>query len=473
MFALVLIYSYIVKILTLILGFLKIGNGTTWPGLFFEKCFPSAVELLVDKNCKIILISGTNGKTTTRSMLVKIYEDQGIKVCSNRGGANILRGVASALLSNLDLFGRPNANNLILEVEEATMPIITKYIKPTKIILTNIFRDQMDAYGEIDTTLKYFIETLDNLQNKNFDLVINKDDAKLLTILNQLRPNINLIGYGISDQNAVLPDYEMSDTIQNIEFITEFAANNITGKNLESHFDIHLDHKNANLEKASLYPVKTQLLGVYNIYNLLAAFAASFDDFGIRIIDSLESVTPVFGRGEKVQLPNGSQVIMLLVKNPAGMNQVFELIKSNFEFNNLGINFLLNDNIADGRDVSWLWDCNFEDLINFTNNKLESESDPSVIQNLVKNPPLNDSEVIKYRTSGTRGLDMLLRLETAGAKVTLEGNLTNISDLVSALINNQNFPKIELVLATYTAMLEFRSELSKFVKLGGINEKGN
>ncbi len=440
--------------MTIILKFLKVGNGTTWPGLFFEKLFPSAVSCLVNKECKIIMISGTNGKTTTRSMLVKIYEDRGVLVCTNRGGANIFRGVASALLSNLNMLGQPKSKNIILEVEEATMPILTKYIKPNKVILTNIFRDQMDAYGEIDTTLKYFIETFNNLNSTNFDLIINKDDAKLLTILNQPRQNINLIGYGINDTNAILPDYEMSDIKQNIEFTTECIANNIVGKNLESYFDIVLYHKNANQEKSSTFSIKTELLGVYNIYNILAAFVTTFDDFGTRIVDSLEGVKPVFGRGEKVLLPNGSQIIMLLVKNPAGMNQVFELIKTNFEAKGLSLNFLINDNIADGRDVSWLWDCNFEDLIN----NLDFEK---------------TSSSVCFQTSGSRGLDMLLRLETAGAEVKLSDNFTNISDLVSDFVNKTNTSETQLVLATYTAMLEFRFELGKFVKLGGINAKGN
>ncbi len=467
MFFLVLVYSYFVRVLTNVLRFLKVGNGTTWSGLIFEKYCPSAISLLANKGSKIILISGTNGKTTTRSMLVKIYEDQGIKVCTNRGGANIFRGVAAALLSNLTLAGQPNAQNIILEVEEATMPILTRFITPNKIILTNIFRDQMDAYGEINTTLEYFSRALNNLKNTNFDLIINKDDSKLLSILNKKRPNINLVGYGINDKNVILPDYELSENIFDIGFQKSFVANNINSKSLEVNFDIKKnisesvnlyvkeDFKDLNsnikgeIESAQTFAVKTSLLGVYNIYNILAAFATSYDDFGTRIIDSLESVPPVFGRGEKVMLPNGSQIIMLLVKNPAGMNQVFDLIKTNFESRDIGLNFLINDNIADGRDVSWLWDCNFEDLV----------------------PNLDKSAVVK--TSGTRGLDMLLRLETAGADVSLQNNFDKIARLVKNLIEKENPQKIELVLATYTAMLEFRSELGKFVELGGISEKGN
>jgi lipid II isoglutaminyl synthase (glutamine-hydrolysing) len=468
MFPLVLLYSYFVRILIIVLRVLKVGNGTTWPGLFFEKWFPSAVRFLVDKDCKITLISGTNGKTTTRSMIVKILEDQNMEVCTNRGGANIFRGVAAALLSNLSLNGQPKSKNIILEVEEATMPILTKFIQPNKIILTNIFRDQMDAYGEIDTTLQYFTNTLDNLHNTFFDLIINKDDFKLLSILNKRRPNINLVGYGIEDKNLVLPDYEMSDNDSTVDFQHSFVAKNITSKNLQLCFEIvelntgsfvikdksefstadfFADGSSSDNAQTSL--VTTSLLGNYNIYNNLAAFATTFEDYGAGIIDSLANVPPVFGRGEKVLLPNGSQVIMFLVKNPAGMNQVFDLIKTNFDNENLSLNFLINDNIADGRDVSWLWDCNFEDLV----------------------ANLNNSVILQ--TSGTRGLDMLLRLETAGANVTLEDNFDSIQELVKSLSQIENPKKVQLVLATYTVMLEFRSELGKIVELQGIGGKGN
>jgi lipid II isoglutaminyl synthase (glutamine-hydrolysing) len=486
MFLLVLVYSYFVRVLIVILRALKIGNGTTWPGLFFEKWFPSAVRFLVNNDCKITLISGTNGKTTTRSMIVKILEDQNIEVCTNRGGANIFRGVAAALLSNLSIYGQPRAKNIILEVEEATMPILTKFIKPNKIILTNIFRDQMDAYGEIDTTLQYFTQALDNLQNTHFDLIINKDDLKLLSILNKKRPNINLIGYGIDDTNAILPDYEFSENSLNIEFQKSFEARNVISKNFEVCFEIDRTNNenfvlkdvndfdvanffNSNKEKDNKesFAIKTSLLGVYNIYNILAAFATSFEDFGTDVIKSLANVPPVFGRGEKVLLPNGSQVIMLLVKNPAGMNQVFELIKTNFDAESLGLNFLINDNIADGRDVSWLWDCNFEDLVQNLPVILNSFQDPLTIEKQAQT--LNT----QFKTSGSRGLDMLLRIETAGANVSLQNNFDSISDLVKDLNKKESPKKFQLVLATYTSMLEFRSELGKYVELAGIGEKGN
>jgi lipid II isoglutaminyl synthase (glutamine-hydrolysing) len=493
MFLLVLVYSYFVRILIIILRVLKVGNGTTWPGLFFEKLFPSAVRFLVDKECKITFISGTNGKTTTRSMIVKILEDQNIEVCTNRGGANIFRGVASTLLSNLSLSGQPKSKHIILEVEEATMPILTKFIQPNKIILTNIFRDQMDAYGEIDTTLQYFTLALDNLQNTNFDLIINKDDSKLLSILSKKRPNVSLIGYGIDDANAILPDYEFSENNAKTEFQRSFVAKKIISKNLEVGFEVEetstenfvLKDKNElsiadflgqadSQESKQSFMLKTSLLGIYNIYNILAAFATCCDEFATQdVINSLETVPPVFGRGEKVLLPNGSQIIMLLVKNPAGMNQVFELIKTNFDAENLGLNFLINDNIADGRDVSWLWDCNFEDLVQSLGN-LNPPPIPLILDSF--QDALNiDKKVnkIEFKTSGSRGLDMLLRLETAGANVSLQDNFDSIHELVEDIAQEEKPKKIQLILATYTAMLEFRSEFGKIVKLTGIGGKGN
>ena len=147
-----------------------LGSGTSLPGLLVEKFCPFIIAKISQDLEQIILISGTNGKTTTRALLVHIWEKQGFEVCTNRGGANILRGIAATLLLNQKITGGIKSSIAILEVEEATMPILTKYLVPNQLILTNIFRDQLDAYGEIDQTLSYFSQSIKQIQ-KNQNLI--------------------------------------------------------------------------------------------------------------------------------------------------------------------------------------------------------------------------------------------------------------------------------------------------------------
>lgn len=151
----------------------RLGSGTSLPGLLVEKFCPFIITKITQDLEQIILISGTNGKTTTRALLVHIWEEQDFEVCTNRGGANILRGIAATLLLNYSFLGKMKSSIAILEVEEATLPILTKYLVPNQLILTNIFRDQLDAYGEIDQTLSYFSQSLSEIQ-KNQNLLQNQ-----------------------------------------------------------------------------------------------------------------------------------------------------------------------------------------------------------------------------------------------------------------------------------------------------------
>ncbi|NJS40789.1 hypothetical protein HC766_00060 [Candidatus Gracilibacteria bacterium] len=259
------------------------------------------------------MISGTNGKTTTRSILTKIYQEESKKVLTNIGGANIMRGIATSLLLDLNWIAKPTSNIAILEVEEATLPKITKYIKPNKIIFTNIFRDQLDAYGEIDQTLEYFHQTLDQT---NSDIIINKDDAKLLSILEGR--GLVPITFGVGAKN--LPKYEQSKQMT-VQSKIHYKTTNITNKNFQSSFNILINNK-------KLLGVNNfNLTGVFNLYNVVAAIAAS-NSKPSTIQKALKSVQPVFGRGEIIKLKN-SKHRLFLVKNPAGFEQVIQMIQEN------------------------------------------------------------------------------------------------------------------------------------------------
>ena len=441
MFLPTLLFSYIAKFILVLIQVTRLGSGTTLAGWMVEKYFPQMVTELVKSTDRIILITGTNGKTTTRSLLVTVFEDNGVAVCSNRGGANIYRGVASTLLFNWNWWGQPIAKTLILEVEEATMPKITKYIKPDQIIITNIFRDQLDAYGEINQTLAYFRTAI---EQTDAEIIINADDHKLLSVVADMT-NKKVSGFSVQDQNTKMLDFEESSTKYKIPFYNSITATNIHAKNLQSNIYITWSEKNQGSYHVL---VKSNLMGVYNVYNVLAALTATLPKLGKNAFKSIEKTQPVFGRGEKIIYRN-KEIWLFLVKNPVGMNQVCNLINDNFGNENLKISILINDKIADGRDISWLWDCNLEEMISL-------------------------HPQFEFSTAGRRGLDMLLRLETGGAIVKLEYHYETIAKLLEKRIYKLNMnPEKHIILATYTAMMEVRKALSERVELPNINSKGN
>jgi lipid II isoglutaminyl synthase (glutamine-hydrolysing) len=461
---LVLLYSYCAKALIWLIQKLKLGSGTSMAGILIENCFPQIISILSRDLEEVIFISGTNGKTTTRSLITKVYRDNGIVVCTNSGGANIMRGIGVSLLLNWDWRGRSKAKAAILEVEEATLPRLTKYLKPQKLVLLNIFRDQLDVYGEIDTTLNYFRQAIINSRPH---IIINKDDAKLLSILSdpQFADSLTIDGFGITDVNVKMLDYELLSLKHKIKFANRTEASKITHKGLQQTITINKvknpikipssELGNNNIAKLDLVPkpkitltVKTDLLGDYNAYNILACVATTLDRFRNKVIEPIENAKPVFGRGEKIIHMNKT-IYLFLVKNPAGMNQVLKLIKSNFATSEkINLSFVINDNIADGKDISWLWDCNMlEDVVAKFKN-------------------------FGYSTSGTRGLDMLLRLDNAKLKTNLLYNYSTIENILSQkILAIESKPSTHIILATYTAMTELRSQLSKRVLLPDINSE--
>jgi lipid II isoglutaminyl synthase (glutamine-hydrolysing) len=402
------------------------GSGTSIPGLLVEKYFPSLVGSLGRGYEEVVLISGTNGKTTTRAIINKIYNDQGVRFISNIGGANIYRGIVTALIQNRTWFGVLKSRVAILEVEEATLPKLTKYLKPTKLVFTNIFRDQLDVYGEINQTLDYFVAAI---KQSDAQIIMNYDDKKLVEYLT---PHI-ASSSGFSVQTNSKTGFENSS--QNTKTLTpEYLISSIkSGSTME--FELECEGTKKQLT--------SRLPGEYNLYNIAAAAAATYLVFKENIYESIINFNNVFGRGEIINI-DGSTYNLFLVKNPAGYNEVLKHLKS-LNQNSLNLSFLINDNIADGRDVSWLWDVDFEGF-------LENQTLKTIF------------------TGGKRGLDMLLRLEYAGANVTLENNQSNYGDIITKTkaIGGEHY-----ILCTYTALLEFRKELGKLTEIPDISSEGN
>jgi lipid II isoglutaminyl synthase (glutamine-hydrolysing) len=397
------------------------GGGTSLPGKWIEETSPELLAFFNGKYKKVILISGTNGKTTVRALLVSMLEKEGYRVNTNRGGANILRGIATALFLDLTVFLKIKSDVLVLEVEEATLPRLTKYIQGHTLVLTNIFRDQLDAYGEIDQTLDFFVQSLHGAEQ----IVVNSGDSKLCSVLKGYQGPIT--GFTFPDQS-----YEHNADQINITCSKQWQASVLT-QTLEStsaHFT----------DGAYALDVELKLPGDYNVLNALAAWAVGFE-MGIRSVDGLESAQPVFGRGEIITIGEHTCYIYL-IKNPAGFDRVLDFLKPLDIPKNLYV--LINDNIADGKDVSWLWDVQLEAFV--------------------------DTVDCRFKTAGTRGLDMLLRLEYAGAEVTEADYIESIAQTAQNIIAAE---QSSIVLATYTSMRQFRQAMEFHVDMSAETAQGN
>lgn len=405
------------KLLIFVLTRGKIGGASALPGLVANKIDPNFVENIKVYAKVNIIVTGTNGKTTTSQAIAQAAKFDGLSIIRNHTGSNLEQGIASTLIKH---FGWKLPDVGIWEIDEAAFNSIAPKLKPDIVIFLNAFRDQLDRYGEVDKIISLWQSALKALPSKT-TVLFNAD----ISALRALKPftkgeviTFGIIGKKITGEKMV--NAKRSGSI-------DYLASNITEIGLDSlNFDIYFRKKFQT--KISL-PVP----GVYNIYNFLAAFIAS-QKLGIAtklIKQAFENFTPAFGRVEKFSLHktlNANQTgYIFLIKNPTGANQVIATIKNRLTPDDRLL-VALNDNIADGRDVSWVWDSNFEELTQ-----------------------TNFNQII---ASGNRAQDLALRLKYAGINYVLTPKIDQ------AFMQALNGLKGNLfVLPTYTAMLKFQTIL--------------
>jgi len=419
------------------------GTGATAaPGLYALKIDPNLVSKITQKNkLQSIIVSGTNGKTTTSRLISEILSTK-FKLIHNRQGSNLLRGVASTLISQSSLAGDINADLCLWEADEASLTSIAENTNPKAVVLLNLFRDQLDRYGEIDTTRKKWQTVLGSL-NKDCTLISNADD-----------PNINFISkatkakkvfFGIGTQKINLPDIENIADVKfcpncskKLEYLKLYSAHLGTYKctncsfkrkkpaisaqtlNFKSDFSTELVLEVNGQSLNIHYP----LPGLFNVYNVLAA-ATVANTLGLdpkNTKTSIEEFSAAFGRFQKVKIA-GKQVLIFLIKNPAGANEVLRTIKTQ---NNLNLLVILNDNIADGRDVSWIWDTNWEAL---------------------------NKQIANIDVSGTRALDLALRLKYAGFKIDQNYVHEDLNSSIDQALSKLDKNDTLYILPTYTALI--------------------
>src|SRR3989344_3901 len=399
-------------------------SGTALPGLIVETYFPKTFEKLLRNIKHMVLVTGTNGKTTTSRMLCHLLKKNNVGFISNPSGSNLLRGIASTLAENSDIAGNIKTNLAVFEIEEASLPKLTGIIRPDIIIVTNIFRDQLDAYGEIDKTYQYLKEGIEKSDNPR--LILNADDERVRSLRNFSKNEVDLISF----EKAYL---------RHIKFENRESKNTATNikaceiRNVEVHKDLGISF-DLSYGEGKIKKIATLSPGFHNAFNASAAII-SFDSLSkLGVVKankpdtSLSDFKPPFGRGEIIKVGN-TKFQILLFKNPAGANLNLHLLESVQKRE--AVFLILNDNTAYGKDVSWIWDCDFT---------------------LLKN--LNFKNVY---ISGTRAFELALRLKYEGIEVSqVDGNAHKILDLIL----KENFDMV-YVLPTYTAMLSVRGLLSQ------------
>lgn len=390
------------------------GGGSALPGLVVEKIDPDFIRrTLEDLPQGVVIISGTNGKTTTTKIVVELLESVGMKVFTNRTGSNFSRGVAAALLNEVDIHGKLDADIAVLELDEAWAVKFVKMVQPRFSLLLNVMRDQLDRFGEIDTTAKL----LEKIATATIDtVVLNRDDPRIFAISKKIRAKSVFFGT-TSELLQLMPT---DDTLKsgsaraNSRVIADVLLSKIDGQRAV----FRISDKNAL--------ISTQLTGVYNLLNAAAAIALARQIAGNEVTGALllalKNIQPAFGRGETIML-HGIPIELILVKNPSG----FRLALLSFARSQAAMMVAINDNYADGRDMSWLWDVDFS--------KIKAVS----------------------TVSGIRAYDMALRLQYDEVPVEkVEPNLAKALDYF--IDNNPDEPK--QIFCSYTAMTTLRKLLS-------------
>ncbi|MEV7647607.1 MurT ligase domain-containing protein [Arthrobacter sp. NPDC089319] len=412
------------------------GGGSALPGLVAEKIDPQFLPRTLGKLPRgVVVISGTNGKTTTTKMVVELLQGQGLKVFTNRTGSNFTRGVVASVLGDSDARGRLDADIAVLELDEAHAVHFVKLVRPRYSLLLNVMRDQLDRFGEIETTAGFLRQIAAATTDA---VVLNREDPRILALATAVAaPRVEYFGLAPQLRHMFPHDDEMRNAVAAVVPGAEAA---VTGEGQPEgpRADVVLSACEGSAATFQVdgrgIEVELKLTGVYNVFNAAAALVLARTVLGPAVdepalLASLENVTPAFGRGESLTV-NGQPLDLVLVKNPAG----FRLALKSFPAAGTRTMIAINDNYADGRDMSWLWDVDFDSL----------------------------RETGVAEVSGVRAQDMGLRLFYEDVPVGRFGTDLNAS-LHRFIADDPDTPK--RIYCTYTAMLALRRELSKLTEV--------
>ncbi len=424
------------KIVTSGVRLLKLGAASVLPGEIARRFHPHLLRLLC-KQVKqgVILVVGTNGKTTTSLLLRSILEKEGWQVAHNETGANLINGLITALLAHTNLIGTLNADYAILEVDENILPLLLKECDPKIILALNLFRDQLDRYGEVDTICQRWQTAIKPLSNQTV-VIVNADDPTLSHFGQHISQPVRY--FGLSEPNLYLE--EIPHAVDSIYCPSCGYLLDYRGVYLSHLGDFKCQSCGFQKSQPAFHSQDWPqiLIGVYNKYNSLAAGLVA-QELGVNqdiIFDSIKNFRAAFGRAEELTV-QGKHIRILLSKNPVGMNETIRTINDIKMKGKASTTLLvLNDRIPDGTDVSWIWDVDTEKLVKLGGNLV---------------------------VSGDRIYDMALRLKYSQGDNDTPMNLMIKEDLKEAIQTALDYtPEDETlhILPTYSAMLEVRGILT-------------
>jgi len=432
------------KLIIKISQLLNLGSGSTWPGHIALMLNDKFIEQIIDKNkgLKIIVIAGTNGKTTSTALLKFILQKSGKRIFTNSEGANLLNGVASSVIKSSNLFSQLKYDFAIFESDELNLPLLLKKISPDKILILNLFRDQLDRYGEVNTIVLKWLTALKTISDKT-EVFINGDDPQLYFIGTKLSQKVQY--FGIKTDLMKLKNIPNDvDSIYCPVCLSLLKYNQLSYAHLGDFYCSNCRFKRfGEVADFSNIKINYPMSGLYNEYNTNAILLLIKSLINIETKDInnwLKEFVPAFGRQEEIVYRN-RKVFILLSKNPAGFNQsiqtIGEMVKNpSFAKASKGkkkANFLiiLNNRIPDGLDVSWIWDVDFK--------------------------PIFDVAKIIF-VSGDRLYDLNLRLRYDDNKNIVYA-FENLTAAVESIVNKTKEGERLFILPTYSAMLEVRKIL--------------
>ncbi|MCT8389279.1 Mur ligase family protein [Leuconostoc holzapfelii] len=417
-------------------------GGTSLPGKIAVAIDPDILKS-IQQDFDLVVVTGTNGKTLTTALITRVLQAGGYEVITNPSGSNMIQGITGTLVTT-PVKPSPNGKKpiAVLEVDEANVEKITAAIKPKLFVLTNIFRDQLDRYGEIYTTYEKIIA---GIKHAPAATVLANGDSPIFT-RGDFPNKRQYFGFNHVQSADYHPQVAPinTDGILSPTDHTVLHYDFITYANLGRYFSVTDDFKRPALAyqvtaidtltptystfSIDETPLKIEIGGLYNIYNALAAYAVGreFDVTPEQIKTAFESNAQIFGRQEAIHV-DGKDVTIVLIKNPVGTNSVIDMMAT--ETDDFSLLALLNANYADGIDTSWIWDAEFEKL--------------------------HDTKLQAVATGGERYQDIRVRLKMAGfADQAVYEDLTQVVAAIKALPTDKIY-----IAATYTAMLQLREQL--------------
>ncbi|OGH23958.1 MAG: hypothetical protein A3J69_00870 [Candidatus Levybacteria bacterium RIFCSPHIGHO2_02_FULL_42_12] len=419
-----LLSLFLGKFIYILSNWFHLGTGSTWPGHVSLMINLSFIPFILSKNpnLSIIVIAGTNGKTTTAKLIQTLLEKGGKNVFRNKEGANLLNGIVSALLRYSTIQGRINYDYAILEVDENTLPLFVDEWKPNTLVLLNLFRDQLDRYGETDTIAQKW-KSACGLLNPSSTIIANADDPQMAWVSDHSKAKKLFFGLSSFPKQVA---HHAADSLYCPYCSSKLSFSSFSFSHLGKWHCRSCGKKRPEptVSHSPIYPLE----GAYNAYNTHAAILTS-QSCGL-LVDAKKALLlfhPAFGRQEVIVVKE-KKVQLFLSKNPTSFN---ESLSTAMQAPLPTLCMVLNDQIPDGRDVSWIWDVDMESL--------------------------DHARTIVI--SGNRAYDLALRLKyeitpkAFAQKVFVELDLSNALLKALSLLPDQ---ETLFVLPTYSAMLEVR-----------------